>query len=72
MRLDGLSMLREIVGDHKMDLKWDGGYELFFDKNPKKLNQIDYVNSILKPFFQRMFLPLIIRKLKNSDLTRTW
>ena len=25
----------ETVGDHKMDLKWDGGYELFFDKNPK-------------------------------------
>ena len=53
MRLDGLSMLREIVGDHKMVLKWDGGYELFFDKSPKILNQIDYINTLLKPFFPK-------------------
>ena len=37
MRLDGLSMLRETVGDHKMNLKWDGGYELFFGKNPETI-----------------------------------
>ena len=72
MRLDGLSMLREIVGDHKMDLKWDGGYELFFDKNPKKLNQIDYINSILKPFFSKDIFTINNKKIKkfgfNTDM----
>ena len=53
MRLDGLSLLRETIGDHKMDLRWDGGYELFFDKSPKILNQIDYINKLLKPFFSK-------------------
>ena len=72
MRLDGLSVLRETVGDHKMDLKWDGGYELFFDKNPKKLNQIDYVNSILKPFFSKDVFTINNKKIKkfgfNTDM----
>ncbi len=72
MRLDGLSMLREIVGDNKMDLKWDGGYELFFDKNPKKLNQIDYVNSILKPYFSKDVFTINNKKIKkfgfNTDM----
>ena len=72
MRLDGLSMLRETVGDHKMDLKWDGGYELFFDKNPKKLNQIDHINSILKPFFSKDVFIINNKKIKkfgfNTDM----
>ncbi|PWH11307.1 FAD-dependent oxidoreductase [Bacteroidetes bacterium SCGC AAA795-G10] len=72
MRLDGLSMLRETVGDHKMDLKWDGGYELFFDKNSKKLNQIDHINSILKPFFSKDVFIINNKKIKkfgfNTDM----
>ena len=72
MRLDGLSMLRETVGDHKMDLKWDGGYELFFDKNPKKLNQIGHLNSILKPFFPKDVFTINNKKIKkfgfNTDM----
>ena len=65
MRLDGLSMLRETVGDHKMDLKWNGGYELFFDKNPKKLNQIDHINTILKPFFPKDVFTINNKKIKK-------
>lgn len=65
MRLEGLSILREVVGDHKMDLKWDGGYELFFDKNPKKLNQIDHINSILKPFFSKDVFSITNKKIKK-------
>ena len=72
MRLDGLSVLRETVGDHKMDLKWDGGYELFFDKNPKKLNQIGHLNSILKPFFPKDVFTINNKKIKkfgfNTDM----
>ena len=65
MRLDGLSLLRETIGDHKMDLRWDGGYELFFDKSPKILNQIDYINTLLKPFFPKNVFTINNKKIKT-------
>ena len=65
MRLDGLSILRKTIGDHKMDLKWQGGYELFFDKNPKKLNQIDHINSVLKPLFSKDIFTINNKKIKK-------
>ena len=65
MRLDGLSILRKTIGDRKMDLKWHGGYELFFDKNPKKLNQIDHINSLLKPLFSKDIFTINNKKIKK-------
>ena len=65
MRLDGLSLLRETIGDHKMDLRWDGGYELLFDKSPKILDQIDYINKLLKPFFPKNVFTINNKKIKT-------
>ena len=53
MRIDGLALLRETLGDKNIDLKWNGGYELFFDKTPDALNQIDHFNELLKPIFKK-------------------
>ncbi len=53
MRLEGLALLREILGDQALGLQWKGGYELFFEKNPKALDQIDYFNSLLKPLLHK-------------------
>ena len=53
MRLDGLEILRETIGDYTMDLKWNGGHELFFDQNPIALEQIDRFNSLLNPIFSK-------------------
>ena len=53
MRIDGLALLRETLGDKNIDLQWKGGYELFFDKTPDALNQIDYFNELLKPIFKK-------------------
>ena len=53
-----------------MDLKWDGGYELFFDKNPKKLNQIDHINSILKPFFSKDVFIINNKKIKKFGFNK--
>ena len=53
MRIDGLTLLRETLGDKNIDLQWKGGYELFFDKTPNALNQIDHFNELLKPIFKK-------------------
>jgi len=53
MRVDGLALLRETLGDKNIDLQWKGGYELFFDKTPDALNQIDHFNELLKPIFKK-------------------
>ena len=53
MRIDGLSLLRETLGDKNIDLQWKGGYELFFDKEPKALNQIDHFNDLLRSIFKK-------------------
>ena len=53
MRIDGLALLRETLGDKNIDLQWKGGHELFFDKTPNALNQIDHFNELLKPIFKK-------------------
>ena len=53
MRIDGLALLRETLGDKNIDLQWKGGYELFFDKTPDALNQIDHFNELLRPIFKK-------------------
>lgn len=53
MRIDGLALLRETLGDKNIDLQWKGGYELFFDKTPEAINQIDHFNELLRPIFKK-------------------
>ena len=53
MRIEGLSLLRETLGDKNIDLQWKGGYELFFEKDPKALNQIDHFNDLLRSIFKK-------------------
>ena len=53
MRIDGLALLRETLGDKNIDLQWKGGHELFFDKTPDALNQIDHFNELLRPIFKK-------------------
>lgn len=53
MRIDGLSLLRETLGDKNIDLQMKGGYELFFDKEPMALNQIDNFNDLLRSIFKK-------------------
>ena len=65
MRLDGLSILRKTIGDHKMDLKWHGGYELFFDKDSEALNQIDHFNDLLRPIFKKEVFHLNNKKIQK-------
>ena len=65
MRIEGLSLLRETLGDKNIDLQWRGGYELFFEKDPKALNQIDHFNDLLKPLFKKKVFHYNNRKIKQ-------
>ena len=53
MRLEGLALLRETLGDKALELQQKGGHELFFEKEPQALDQMDYFNSLLKPLFNK-------------------
>ena len=53
LRIEGLTLLRETLGDLTIDLRWSGGYELFFENQPDALNQIDRFNELLNPIFNK-------------------
>ncbi len=65
MRLEGLSLLRETLGDYNLDIKFNGGYELIFDKNSGVLDKMDYVNSFLKPIFSKKVFKFNNSKIKE-------
>lgn len=55
-RWNGLSMLRETLGDEAIDFRNYGGYELFFDGDrnfERCADSIERVNSMLMPIFGR-------------------
>ena len=65
MRLEGLSLLRKTLGDYNLDIKFNGGFELFFNKNSEILDKMDYVNSFLKPIFSKQVFKLNNSKIKE-------
>ncbi|TXG37257.1 NAD(P)/FAD-dependent oxidoreductase [Seonamhaeicola maritimus] len=54
-RVEGLKLLRSILGDSNIDYQGHGGYELFLDKDElydKCLSQREQINKLLKPLFK--------------------
>lgn len=54
-RVEGLKLLRSILGDSNIDYQGHGGYELFLDKDElydKCLSQKEQINKLLKPLFK--------------------
>jgi hypothetical protein len=54
-RIDGLKLLRNTLGDARIDYQEKGGYELFSEANIELFNEcianIDYINKLLHPVF---------------------
>lgn len=52
-RIEGLQLLRHILGDKAIDYQEFGGYELFTDKIllEECKNKKEYINTLLKPLF---------------------
>jgi glycine/D-amino acid oxidase-like deaminating enzyme len=56
-RVDGLRLLRQMLGDDIIDYKPYGGFELFLDKEQEFfidcLEKINYINAMLLPVFKK-------------------
>lgn len=54
-RIDGLSLLRETLGDQEIDYQELGGYELFLNKDERLfqqcMDQMPTINAFLEPLF---------------------
>ena len=58
LRLEGLQLLKDSLGNQNIDFQPYGGYELFFEKSPKALDRIDEINDLLNPIFNKeVFTP---------------
>lgn len=57
MRVEGLKVLRETLGDRAVDFQKCGGYELFLNTNLELfencLSKIEYLNELLEPVFKK-------------------
>ncbi len=55
-RWEGLQLLRKSLGDHTLDLKSYGGYELFLKDDESTysecLEKLSFINDLLKPLFK--------------------
>ncbi|HAA12167.1 MAG TPA: FAD-dependent oxidoreductase [Cytophagales bacterium] len=52
-RYSGLKRLRERLGDSVIDYQNHGGYELIREPEEAALEQMDYINDLLKPLFPK-------------------
>ena len=52
-RWSGLQLLRNRLGDHKLQYQNYGGYELLFDENVDLLDRLEQVNEWLWPLFDQ-------------------
>lgn len=53
LRWDGLQLLRQRLGDENIDFQNFGGYELLRETELSALDQLDKVNDLLYPLFER-------------------
>lgn len=52
-RWTGLKLLRERIGDSKLQFRNHGGYELLFDKDLHYLDKLERANTLLMPVFRQ-------------------
>ena len=51
LRIEGLSLLKDTLGERNIDFQSFGGYELFFEQVPQTLEKMDEINKLLHPLF---------------------
>ena len=51
LRIEGLSLLKDTLGERNIDFQSFGGYELFFEQVPHALEKMDEINKLLHPLF---------------------
>lgn len=65
LRVKGLALLRKTVGDKALDYKAYGGFELFFEENPRALDFMSHYNALLRPIFNEDVYHLRSNRIKS-------
>ena len=72
MRVEGLKLLRETLGDRAIDLQKCGGYELFLNTNlglyENCFNQIEYLNELLAPVFKKPIFSSVANRFQFKNV----
>lgn len=69
-RWKGLQKLRSRLGDKNIDLQIKGGYELLRENELEVLNQIDDVNRILQPLFEKPVFQKVNEKVNEFGFNK--
>ncbi|APY08405.1 FAD-dependent oxidoreductase [Winogradskyella sp. J14-2] len=73
-RINGLQLLRETLGDHTIDYKELGGYELFLDSDNELysscLNNQEKVNKLLYPIFNTNVFSFVDNHFKFKNIKK--
>lgn len=59
LRKDGLEILRKRLGDETIGYFENGSYELLFDENDVRLKELDRINEMLFPLFEKNVFELV-------------
>ena len=74
-RIDGLSALRNLLGDNTLEYQELGGYEVFLKENKREfekcLAQRDEVNDLLKPFFKKDLFKVVENPYGFNGIVKT-
>lgn len=65
LRIEGLSLLKETLGEKNIDFQPHGGYEIFFNTAPKVLEKMDGINNLLYPLFEKLVFRSNNTKIKS-------
>jgi len=68
-RVKGLERLRERLGDDKLDYLGLGGYELINQEDIDSLNEIDRINQLLSPLFNKPVFETCNSKISDFGFT---
>lgn len=63
MRYKGLEMLKKRLGKETIDYQMHGGYELIGEKELHFVDELDYLNKLLKPLFKQELFILVNNKI---------
>lgn len=70
LRLDGLKILKNRLGEKLIDFQQNGGYELIGKNDVHYLEKIDYINELLIPLFKTRCFNLADDKINDFGFDR--
>jgi glycine/D-amino acid oxidase-like deaminating enzyme len=72
LRYKGLEMLKKRLGKDAMDYQMNGGYELIGESELHFLDQLDYLNNLLRPIFKQDLFILVNNKIDVFGFSREY